>query len=55
MVASKCGRWCHMACVLWTPEAFMAEDDTGIKADVTHVSKVWRLPVIQCQWDLPHV
>lgn len=41
MVATKCGRLCHMACVLWTPEAFMSEDGNGsVLADVSRISKV---------------
>ena len=41
MVPTKCGRWCHTACVLWIPEAFLEEDSEGkVKADIGNISKV---------------
>lgn len=41
MVATTCGRWCHTACVLWIPEAYLQEGKDGrVQADITNVSKV---------------
>lgn len=39
LLKTKCGHWCHAACALWIPEAFIDVDGAEPVVDISKVPK----------------